>query len=318
MGYGSQGRAQALNLRDSGIVPVIGLPSGSGSRKRALADGFKVKTPSAAIKDAGVIAVLIPDHKHKELFENLPSRKILSGKSLIFAHGLSVAFGLIEPPADCDFILVAPHGPGVLLREKYLNGEPFSTFVGSTDNASRKARAIGKAYAGRIGSPESSQFKSSFRDEAVGDIFGEQATLCGGLIGLLESGFETLVEKGLSPESAYLECVFQMDLLIDLVKKHGPAGMFNRISVTAAYGSLRKKDFLFDKQFRIRLNKLYKDIDSGEFSKSLIREYESGMRNFSRQMKTALESPLQKTHNSMAAKLKNRSRYSDRRKPGGE
>ena len=184
---------------------------------------------------------------------------MLSSKTLVFAHGLSIHFGLVKPSSDCDVILAAPHGPGLRLREKYLAGEPFTAFVGIGNKSSRKASEIARAYAEAIGCPRKLQFESTFRDETIGDIFGEQAVLCGGLVGLMESGFETLVRKGLSEETAYLECIYQIDLIVDLIKKFGPAGMFERISATAAFGSLRKKEKLFGSDFRRKLNELYNE-----------------------------------------------------------
>ncbi len=261
LGYGSQGRAQALNLGDSGILPLIGLPSASKSRKAARKDGFTVTTPERAVRKSEIIAILIPDHKHKELFDGLCRLQILSGKALIFAHGLSIAFGLVKPPPDCDVILIAPHGPGLRLREDYLDGDSFTAFRAIENDHSGGALRIACAYATAIGCPETNLFPSTFKEEAMGDIFGEQAVLCGGLVGLMESGFDTLVKNGHSEESAYLECIYQLDLLIDLVKQFGPAGMFERISKTAAFGSLKNKDFLFDSEFKRMMETLY-DRDS--------------------------------------------------------
>jgi ketol-acid reductoisomerase len=302
LGFGSQGKAQALNLRDSGITPIIGLLPKSKSRAEARKLGFDVFTPIRAIENSDIISVLIPDHKHQGLFENI-DKKILSGKSFIFAHGLSVAFGLINPPSTCDLILVAPHGPGLRLRELYLANRPFTSFWGVENDASGQATKIAKAYAAAIGSPPSSLFKSSFRVEAIGDIFGEQAVLCGGLFGLMESGFETLVRHGLSPQSAYLECIYQLDLIVDLIKKFGPAGMFEHISKTAAFGSLQNKGKLFDRALTNKLDRLYREIDSGQFASSLMFENQKGMRNLKASLKKEKRSMLQKTHDSLVRKL---------------
>ncbi len=317
LGYGSQGRAQALNLRDSGILPLIGLPSDSKSRKIARADGLTVATPESAIKRCDIIAVLIPDHKHKELFDGLRKLQILSGKALIFAHGFSIAFGLVKPPPDCDVILIAPHGPGLRLRENYLNGKTFTAFRGIENDHSGEAMQIARAYAAAIGCPEINLFPSTFMEEAVGDIFGEQAVLCGGLVGLMESGFDTLVKKGHSRKSAYLECIYQLDLLIDLVKQFGPAGMFERISKTAAFGSLKRKEFLFDSGFRRKMEALYDDIQKGRFAKTLTKEDGRGMAGFLKMLKASRESSLQRTHDSLSPRLKGRRRDSDRQRRGG-
>jgi len=312
LGYGSQGSAQAKNLRDSGFTPVIGLPGKSRSRKSAKKDRFMICAPQKAIKKADIIAVLIPDHKHKTLFDSIPPAA-LSGKTLVFAHGLSIHFGMVKPPPECDTILVAPHGPGIRLREKYLAGEPFTAFVGVGNDASGKARKIAKAYAETIGCPPKYQFKSTFRDEAIGDIFGEQAVLCGGLVGLMESGFETLVKKGLSEEAAYLECIYQLDLIVDLIKKFGPAGMFERISVTAAYGSLGKKDSLFGTDFKKKLDELYKEIASGAFARGLEKDSKNNMLKYKKLLSESRDSKLQKAHEELADKLRRRSPGSGRR-----
>jgi ketol-acid reductoisomerase len=302
LGFGSQGQAQALNLRDSGNIPTIGLPAKGKSRHAAKAAGFQIKTPLKCIESADIISVLIPDHKHKEFFDSIPDKK-LSGKSFIFAHGLSVAFGLVKLPPSCDVILVAPHGPGVRLRELYQSGKSFTAFYGIANDASGKAGQIAKAYAAAIGCPLSKLFKTSFREEAVGDIFGEQAVLCGGLVGLIESGFETLVHHGLSPESAYLECVYQLDLIVDLIKRYGPAGMFERISKTAAFGSLQNKDKLFDHQMANKMDALYRQIESGKFARSLLEENHKGMKNLKANLAKSKRSHLQQTHDKIYRKL---------------
>jgi len=313
LGFGSQGRAQALNLRDSGVSPLIGLPSKSKSRKSAVHDGFTVATPERAIRKWEVIVALIPDHKHKEFFDVLP-RAALSGKALIFAHGLSVAFGLVKPPRDCDVIMIAPHGPGVRLRERYLAGEPFTAFLAIKQDHSGQALRVARAYAAAIGCSSSNLFESTFEDEAVGDIFGEQAVLCGGLVGLLEAGFETLVKQGLSEELAYLECVHQLDLIIDLIKRYGTAGMFRRISKTAAFGSLLAKDRLFDKSITDKMEKLYLEIKRGKFARRLIEENERGLANLNSMLAASEKSSLQKTHDAIARKLNVRLKPSKARK----
>jgi ketol-acid reductoisomerase len=295
LGYGSQGQAQALNLRDSGFIPIIGLPSRSKAKRAAKVAGFEIATPRKCIDSADIISVLIPDHKHKEFFDNIPN-KILSGKTFIFAHGLSVAFGLVKLPSTCDVILVAPHGPGVRLRELYQTGKSFTAFWAVENDASGHALQIANAYASAIGCRPGGLFKSSFREEAVGDIFGEQAVLCGGLVGLIESGFDTLVRHGLSPESAYLECVYQLDLIIDLIKKHGPSGMFERISKTAAFGSLQNKDKLFDRRMAQKMEGFYNQIASGKFAKSLLAENRMGMKSLKAKLSQSKKSQLQKTH----------------------
>ena len=211
-----------------------------------------------------------------------------------------MAFGLVKPSKTCDIILVAPHGPGIRIRELFLAGKPFTSFWAIQNDASGHASRIARAYAAAIGCPANNLFKTTFHDEAVGDIFGEQAVLCGGLAGLLEAGFETLVKKGLPPRDAYLECVYQLDLIVDLIKQHGPAGMFERISKTAAFGSLKSRTRLFDRQMRKKMSALYNDIESGEFARRLLLENRAGMANFERDLANYRKSLLQKTHLSLA------------------
>ncbi len=306
LGFGSQGRAQALNLRDSGIPPLIGLPSKSKSRKKAKDEGFIATTAKKTVQSSDIITVLIPDHKHKELFDSL-SGIDLSGKTFIFAHGLSVAFGLAKIPSDCDIIMVAPHGPGIRLREQYIAAKSFTAFVAIHQDYSGRAGKKAVEYAGAIGCDKSNLFESTFREEAVGDIFGEQAVLCGGLVGLLETGFETLVDKGFSPQSAYLECVYQLDLIIDLVKRYGTAGMFERISKTAAFGSLRVKDRLFDPKFRIKMENLYDEIDSGKFVSALSNEDRAGFSGFESMLAECRRSSLNKAQKTFSNKISDRS-----------
>ena len=302
LGYGSQGQAQALNLRDSGIIPVIGLPSGSNSRKIAKKDRFTVMTSQAALAASDIAVSLAPDHLHKAIFESIEP-ELLANKSLIFAHGLSVAFGLVKIPKTTDLILVAPHGPGVRIRELYKEKKTFTAFWGVERNATGLANEIAFEYASAIGCPRQRLFRTTFRDEAIGDIFGEQAVLCGGLTGLLETGFNTLVANGLSPENAYLECVHQLDLIIDLIKRHGPAGMFERISKTAAIGSLSAKDLLFDKGMSRKMQSLYREIAGGKFARALLLESETGMKNYNRNLAKLKKSKLQKAQEKIGKRI---------------
>jgi ketol-acid reductoisomerase len=302
IGYGSQGKAQALNLRDSGITPLIGLPPKSKARRRARLDGFTAVSTIDAIDKAKIVSILIPDHKHNELFDNIP-RSILDGKALIFAHGLSIAFGLVAPPGTCDIVLVAPHGPGIRIRELFLTRKRFTAFWAIEHDASGNAAEIALAYAAAIGCPIGSLFRTTFRDEAVGDIFGEQAVLCGGLAGLIETGFSTLVEHGLPARDAYLECVYQLDLIIDLIKRHGPAGMFERISKTAAFGSLKNKNAIIDSSIRKKMERLYSLIDSGKFAGELLEESKSDMANLNKWLRDYKKSLLQKTHSRLSKYL---------------
>ncbi len=292
LGYGSQGRAQALNLRDSGLKVIIGLPPKSKDIKSALKDGFKVFSPENTVKNGDIISVLAPDHKHKELYEQSIQGNISSGKTLVFAHAFSIHFKLIKPPEYIDVVLVAPHGPGELVRKLFLEGKGVTSFIAVEKDYSGKALDKALAYAKGIGSTRVGAILTSFEDEAIGDLFGEQTVLCGGLSELLKSGFETLVESGLSPENAYLECVYQLDLIVELIKKYGIAGMFSRISQTAEFGSyISGKKVINRKQMKNILS----EIKNGNFARKWMKEYESGMKNYRQMKKSWKNHLLQKT-----------------------
>ena len=303
LGYGSQGSAQAQNLRDSGIAVMIGLPAKSKSRVRAKRDGFAVCSPPDAVKMSQVISVLIPDHIHGDLFKSIARSENYRGKSFIFAHGLSIAFNLVKLPRNCDIIMIAPHTPGMELRQRYIQNQPLTGFMAVKQNYTGQADKIGRAYAKAIGISSKGIFKSDFRTEAIGDIFGEQAVLCGGLSGLIDSGFITLVNNGHTAESAYLECVHQLDLIVDLVKKYGPDGMLDRISQTAAFGALTSSPVLFDAAYRRKLQALYKNIENGNFIKKLLAN-KSNLEKIIRNKKGGRrKSILQAAHDKLLAKL---------------
>ena len=285
LGYGSQGRAQALNLKDSGLKPTIGLPAKSRSRNHAKKDGFTVITPAKLCQQCDLIAVLVPDHKHQELFTNELYSIMKPGQVFIFAHGLSVHFHLVKQPSGVDFILVAPHSPGIGLREKYIEGKSITAFIGNTEKSSPISLKLAKSYAQAIGCPASGLIQTSFADEAIGDIFGEQAVLCGGLSALLKAGFNTLVKAGLPPENAYLECIYQIDLIVDLIKRHGIDGMYDRISTTAAYGAAKAEPKIIDSHTQEAMAKLLKEIKSGKFTANLMNDYHKEFTELKKQRK---------------------------------
>lgn len=277
LGYGSQGRAQALNLRDSGFTPIIGLPASSHSRRKAKADKFRVETPFDVVKDADLIAVLASDQVHGELFAKQIRKAIHPGQIFIFAHALSVHFKLVKQPKEVDFVLVAPHAPGLRMRERFLQGGSVSAFIGKTDKSSQQSMRFAAAYAKAIGCNHRALVISSFADEAIGDIFGEQAVLCGGLAGLIKAGYKTLVKSGIPPHNAYLECIYQLDLIVDLIKRYGISGMYERISFTARYGGRRAENKIINAQSKRAMSELLKDIKSGIFVKKLLRDSKKGV-----------------------------------------
>jgi ketol-acid reductoisomerase len=292
LGYGNQGRSQALNLRDSGLKVIIGLPGNNKDRKVAIKDGFKVYAPEKAVRIGDIISVLAPDHKHRELYDKSVQKNLSPGKTLVFAHAYSIYFKLIKPPDYIDIILVAPHGPGELLRKLFLEKKGITSFVAVEKDYSKKGLYKALAYAKGIGSTRAGAILTTFRDEAVGDLFGEQAVLCGGLSELLRCGFETLVESGLSPENAYFECVHQIDLIVELVKKYGIAGMFEKISQTAEFGSYISGKKVLNKK---GMGKILWEIKKGDFVRRWTDEYKCGMKNYKKMKMDWKNHLLQKT-----------------------
>ena len=271
IGYGSQGRAFALNLKDSGYEVTVGLRRGSKSRKIAKRDGIRhIQSIADATAQADIVCFAFPDHLHGKLFKAEIAPHLKPGATLLFLHGMSVHFGLVKPPSNCDILLLAPHAPGVAVREKYLADRSISAFYAVYQNRSRRGSRTLVEMAQAVGFAKRGLVKTTFRDEAIGDLFGEQAVLCGGLAMLIKTGFELLVERGIKPESAYLEVAYQLDLIIALIKKYGVAGMLNRISVAARYGSIKNGQRVIDSSTRARMRKILAEIESGQFVTKLV------------------------------------------------
>jgi ketol-acid reductoisomerase len=280
IGYGNQGRAQALNLKDSGLKVIVGLPKKSKSVKTAQKDGFEVYATGEAAKLGQIISVLAPDHLHKKIYDDHMRGNLSQGKTLLFAFGFSIYFKLVLPPKDVDVIMVAPHAPGEVMRKFFLGKRGVPCFVAVEQDYTGEAKKKALAYAKGIGCTKAGAIQTTFRDEAIGDLFGEQTILCGGLTELLKAGFDVLVESGLSLENAYLECVHQLDFIVDTIKSHGIAGMFDRISKTAEYGSYLAGKRVIDDRVKKEMKKILKEIEDGSFAKTWIKEYESGMKNY--------------------------------------
>jgi len=272
IGYGSQGRAQALNMRDSGFKPQIGLRSRSASRRVAQTDGFEVTTVRRLVRSCDILCLLVPDHVHGDIFAADLRDHLRLGQMLVFAHAASVHFGAIKPPANVDTVLIAPLGPGQRLRELYGRKPGVACFFAVHHDATGRAQQIGLALAEAIGCLKTGAIATTFAEEAVGDLFGEQAVLCGGLARLVKLGFDTLVDHGLSPEKAYLECVYQLDLIIDLLKSDGIAGMLHKISRTAAVGAASNGPVALDDRLRKNFARIYREIESGRFFTGLVRD----------------------------------------------
>ncbi len=270
LGYGSQGRAWALNLRDAGVEVVIGLKSRSKSRTVARRDGFAhIVTVAEAIKRANLIVMAVPDHVQGRLFERDIKPHLRPDSALVFLHGFSVHFKTVIAPPNVDVILLAPLGPGHAVREKYLAGESVGFFFTIGQNGTGRAKRRLEGLADALNVDRKTLIKTSFADEAIGDLFGEQAVLCGGLTQLIMAGFETLRKSGLSADKAYLEVAYQLDLIVDLIKRFGIAGMYERISLTARYGSREAGPKVIDHTVRRNMQKALKEITSGRFAGKL-------------------------------------------------
>jgi len=267
IGYGSQGRAVAQNLCDSGYSVIVGLRAGSKSRARVQKDGFApILSIPAAVRKAKIVCFAFPDHLHSRVFKRSIKPFLKCQTTLWFLHASSIHFGLVKPPKGCDVILVAPHAPGDAVREIYLTDRSLSAFYGVFRNHSKQAGYTARQLAAALGVKRQNLIKTTFEREAVGDLFGEQAVLCGGLAMLIKHGFDTLVDHGWKPENAYLEVAYQLDLIVALIKKHGISGMFARISPAARLGSVEAGPKIIDQSVRERMEEQFERIRSGAFA----------------------------------------------------
>ncbi len=278
IGYGSQGHAHSLNLRDSGLDVVVGLPATSKSRAKATAAGLTVLTPSEAAKAADVIMILVPDHLQSDIYEADIAPNLTAGKTLMFAHGFSIHFKAIEPPKDIDVTMIAPKAPGHRVREVFTEGSGVPALVAIYQDASGKALENALAYATGLGCMRAGVIETSFREETESDLFGEQAVLCGGAAELICAGFQTLVEAGYAPEIAYFECLHELKLIVDLIYEGGLSYMRYSISDTAEYGDYTRGPRIINDATRAEMKKILAEIQSGEFAKQWIAENKTGGR----------------------------------------
>lgn len=276
IGYGSQGHAHALNLRDNGMNVVIGLPEKSKSRAAAEAEGLKVVTAAEAAKLADVIMILIPDEKQAQMYANDIAPNLTAGKALVFAHGFNIHFGQIVPPADVDVFMVAPKGPGHTVRSQFLEGRGVPDLIAVYQDATGKAKDLALAWAAGIGGARAGILETTFQEETETDLFGEQAVLCGGVVELMKVGFEVLVEAGYQPESAYFECLHEMKLIIDLVNKGGIGMMNFSISDTAEYGEYVAGTRIITDETKKAMKGILRDIQDGTFAGNWIAENKNG------------------------------------------
>ncbi len=272
IGYGSQGHAHALNLKDSGIDVIVGLYKGSKSESKAINDGLKVFTVSAACEKADWIMILLPDEFQKDVYIKEIEPHLKEGKILSFAHGFNIRFGLIKPPSFVDVVMIAPKGPGHTVRWEYQNGQGVPALFAVEQDYSKNARSLAMAYAKGIGGTRAGILETNFKEETETDLFGEQAVLCGGLSELVKSGFETLVEAGYQPELAYFECLHEVKLIVDLMVKGGLSQMRDSISNTAEYGDYVSGKRLINSDTKKEMQEILKDIQDGTFAKNFVDE----------------------------------------------
>ncbi len=294
VGYGSQGHAHALNLRDSGVANVaVALRPGSASAAKAKAEGLEVKSVADAAAWADLIMMLAPDELQRGIYENEIAPHIRDGAALLFAHGLNIHFGLIEAKPTVDVLMVAPKGPGHTVRSEYLRGGGVPCLIAVAQDATGNAMDMGLAYASAIGGGRSGVIETSFREECETDLFGEQVVLCGGLTALIKAGFETLVEAGYAPEMAYFECLHEVKLIVDLIYEGGIANMRYSISNTAEFGDYTRGPSIVTDATRAEMKKILDDIQSGRFARDWVQECQAGQPSFKAIRRREAEHPIE-------------------------
>ncbi|MEM9026289.1 MAG: ketol-acid reductoisomerase [Verrucomicrobiota bacterium] len=295
IGYGSQGHAHALNLKDSGYNVIIGLYAKSKSRAVAEEHGFTVMDTADAVKAADIIMLAVPDMRQADVYTQDVAPNLEAGKTLIFTHGLAIHYGLIKTPEDIDVIMVAPKGPGHTVRSQYVEGKGVPGLIAIHNNATKKAKKTAMAWAKGIGCARAGVLETTFKEETETDLFGEQAVLCGGASALVMAGFETLVEAGYQPEMAYFECLHELKLIVDLFVESGISGMRFSISETAKYGDLVSGPRVITPQVKKNMQKVLKDIQNGKFTKNWVKEYKEGLPNYKAMLKEGEKHPIEKT-----------------------
>ncbi|MCI2239386.1 ketol-acid reductoisomerase [Paenibacillus sp. TRM 82003] len=295
LGFGSQGHAHALSLRDSGVDVVVGLKEGSKSRAKAEEQGLQVLTPFEASKAADVIMVLVPDHLQRGLYAEAIEPNLSAGKALFFSHGFNIRFGYIKPPADVDVVMVAPKGPGHLVRREYVDGRGVPVIVAVEQDATGGAWDLALAYAKAIGGLRAGGIKTTFTEETETDLFGEQAVLCGGASALVQTGFEVLTEAGYQPEVAYFECLHELKLIVDLMYEGGIAKQRWSVSDTAEWGDYVSGPRVIDASVKERMKEVLKDIQDGTFAQRFIDDQDAGAPEFKRLRAEAEQHPIEAT-----------------------
>jgi ketol-acid reductoisomerase len=313
IGYGSQGHAHALNLRDSGVSVVVGLPAASKSKAKAEAAGLKVLPVSEAAQAASVIMMLVPDHLQGDIYRNEIAPALTPGKTLMFAHGFNIHFGEIKPPAGVDVSMIAPKAPGHRVRELFTEGVGVPALVAVAQDASGKALENALAYALALGCLKAGVIETTFREETESDLFGEQTVLCGGVSELIRAGFETLIDAGYAPEIAYFECLHEVKLIVDLIYEGGLGYMRYSVSDTAEYGDYTRGPRIVNAQTRAEMKKILSEIQSGEFARAWLAENRSGRKNFLAMREAAKDQPIER----VGAELRSMMTFLKKRKEAG-
>jgi len=295
LGYGSQGHAHALSLRDSGVDVRVGLLEGSRSRPKAEAEGLRVVTPYEACEEADLIVILAPDHVQRGLYKEAVEPNLVEGDALFFGHGFNIRFGYIQPPEGVDVCMVAPKGPGHLVRREFSEGRGVPVLVAVEQDASGKAWELALSYAKAIGGLRAGGIKTTFTEETETDLFGEQAVLCGGVSALVQTGFETLVENGYQPEVAYFECLHELKLIVDLMYEGGIAKQRWSVSDTAEYGDYVSGPRIIDASVKQRMGEVLADIKSGAFADRFIKDQDAGAPEFKAFRQAAEKHPIEAT-----------------------
>ena len=295
LGFGSQGHAHALNLKESGCKVIIGLYKGSKSIDAAKKKGFKVYLTGEAVKKADVIFVALPDTKQGDVYKSDIEPNLTKGKALVFSHGFAIHFKTIVPQKDIDVILVAPKGPGHIVRRQYTEGKGVPSLIAIEQNASRKAKKIALAWAKGIGGTRAGVIQTTFKEETETDLFGEQTVLCGGTSALIQAGYEVLVEAGYQPEMAYFECLHELKLIVDLMIESGVAGMRFSVSETAKYGDVTRGPRVINGNVKKSMKAILKEIQSGKFAREWVKEYQAGLPKYNKLLEDGEKHPIEVT-----------------------
>lgn len=303
IGYGSQGRAHAMNLKESGCDVIVGVRPGGKGEARAQADGLKTASPAEATRAAALTAILTPDMSHEAVFREDVAPNLEAGDAVLFAHGFSVHFGRVQAPENVDIVLVAPKGPGDLVRREYVRGRGVPCLFAVHQDATGQARERALAYTACIGGASAGVIETSFAEETETDLFGEQAVLCGGATELVLAGYETLTEAGYQPEVAYFECLHELKLIVDLLYEGGLGKMHEFISETAIYGDLRSGPRVINDETRARMREVLKDIQDGTFARDWITENQAGKPQYTALLRKDLEHPIEKTGAALRADM---------------